>query len=147
MYRLSFIQPALPLLVKQPPSGAGWVHEIKWDGWRCQIIKDLDTVRVFTRKPNDWTDELPTIVEAARALKAKRFIIDGELIASTEGHDFYTLPAAIRRKQVNVIAFDLMHLDATDMRRSRLEDRKEALAGLICDLDPDSALGDVPRPS
>jgi bifunctional non-homologous end joining protein LigD len=133
--RLSFIQPAQPILVKEPPTGPVWIHEIKWDGWRCQIIKDFDGIRVFTRKANDWTDELPTIVKAAQALKAKRFIIDGELIASTEGQDFNTIPAAVRRRQVTFIAFDLMHLNATDMRRSRLEDRKEVLAGLINDSD------------
>ena len=135
MDRLSFILPALPLLVEQPPRGPDWLHEIKWDGWRCQIIKDLDGIRIFTRKANDWTAELPTIVEAAQVLRAKRFIIDGELVASTVGHDFYTLPAAIRRRQVNLIAFDLMHLGTTDMRRSWLEDRKEALAGLISGSD------------
>lgn len=135
MYRLSFIPPAVPILVKQPPTGPDWVHEIKWDGWRCQVIKDLDRIRIFTRKANDWTDELPSIVEAARALKAKRFIIDGELIASTAGHDFYTLPAAIRRKEVNLIAFDLMHLNAKDLRRSRLEERQGTLASLISDSD------------
>jgi bifunctional non-homologous end joining protein LigD len=129
--RLKFIPPAIPILVEQPPMGPDWAHEIKWDGWRCQVIKDLSGLRIYTRKANDWTEELPTIVEAARALTARRFIIDGELVANAVGHDFHTLPAAIRRKQVNLIAFDLMHLNATHMRSARLEDRKEALAGLI----------------
>jgi len=45
---------------------------------------------------------------------------DGELIGATDGYDFYTLPAAIRRNEVSVIAFDLLHLIGKDWRRFRL---------------------------
>jgi len=129
--RIPFIPAAVPILVKQPPTGPDWLHEIKWDGWRCQIIKDQDGIRVHTRKGNDWAEQLHGIVEAAHAFKARSFAIDGELIGENEGYDFYTLPAAIRRGQVVVVAFDLLFLGGKDLRRFPIARRKEALKKLV----------------
>jgi ATP-dependent DNA ligase len=129
--RIPYIPPASPILVKQPPTGPNWLHEIKWDGWRCQIIKDADGVRIHTRKGNDWTDQLPGIVATVQEFKARSFAIDGELIGENDGYDFYTLPAAIRRRQVNVVAFDLLFLNGKDLRRFPLEQRKDALTKLV----------------
>ena len=131
MPRLTFIKPAAPILVRQPPTGPNWLHEIKWDGWRCQVIKDVTEIRIYTRSANDWTDHLPTLVDAVSTLNARRLIIDSEIIASTDGYDFYTLPAAIRRKQVSLVAFDLLHLNGEDLRRFPLEERKDALIKVV----------------
>ena len=92
-----FVAPELATLDSEVPTGPNWLHEIKWDGWRCQIIMDSDGIRIHTRKGNDWTEQLPVIVEAARVLKGQNFCIDGELIGATDDYDFYRLPAAIRR--------------------------------------------------
>ncbi|MER9677603.1 hypothetical protein NKJ17_33070, partial [Mesorhizobium sp. M0208] len=47
--RLEFIPPMLPTLMPKPPSGDGWIHEIKLDGYRCQIvINGPDDIRVYT---------------------------------------------------------------------------------------------------
>jgi ATP-dependent DNA ligase len=43
--RLEFIPPQIPTLVDQPPEGDGWIHEVKFDGYRAQIGE----ARVFTR--------------------------------------------------------------------------------------------------
>jgi bifunctional non-homologous end joining protein LigD len=37
---LGFIRPEIPTLVPEPPSGEGWIHEIKHDGYRTLIIID-----------------------------------------------------------------------------------------------------------
>ncbi len=131
MKRIPFIPAAVPILVKHPPTGPDWLHEIKWDGWRCQIIKDQDGIRVHSRKGNDWTEQLPGIVEAAQALPARSFCIDGEPLGEHDDYDFYTLPAAIRRRKVDVVAFDLLFLGGKDLRRFPLERRKEALTRLV----------------
>jgi hypothetical protein len=51
MYRVtnrhSFIEPQLPSLVEQPPEGKHWIHEIKHDGYRSQLVIERDQVRVF----------------------------------------------------------------------------------------------------
>jgi bifunctional non-homologous end joining protein LigD len=80
--RLPFIVPAVPILVGQPPTGPEWLHEIKWDGWRIQIIRDAEGIQFYSRHKTDWTKRLPGIVAAACELKADAFIIDAELISS-----------------------------------------------------------------
>jgi bifunctional non-homologous end joining protein LigD len=52
------------------PSGAGWVHEIKYDGYRLQVRRDGDAVRLFTRRGYDWSGRYPAIaVTAARLMR------------------------------------------------------------------------------
>jgi len=66
------------------PSGAGWVHEIKHDGYRMIVRRDGDRVRLYSRKAVDWTARLPVIVKGAAGLKAKSFTIDGEAVVIGE---------------------------------------------------------------
>jgi ATP-dependent DNA ligase len=44
---LGFIKPELPTLVPEPPTGDGWIHEIKYDGYRTLIVIDCGQVRVL----------------------------------------------------------------------------------------------------
>ncbi|GLR41188.1 hypothetical protein GCM10007880_17040 [Mesorhizobium amorphae] len=53
--RLEFIEPLMPTLVEKPPEGEGWIHEVKFDGYRSQIIIDDADVRIFTRRGLDWS--------------------------------------------------------------------------------------------
>ena len=57
------------------------VFEVKLDGARIQAHKDGDEVRVYTRRLNEVTAAVPEVVEAVRALPARRLILDGEAIA------------------------------------------------------------------
>ena len=50
-----FIEPCLPTSSKRPPSGDGWLHEIKHDGFRCIARKDGKRVRLYSRPGNDLT--------------------------------------------------------------------------------------------
>ena len=61
-----FVEPCLPTPGAKPPSGAGWVHEIKHDGYRLLVRRDGDHVRLFTRRGYDWTKKYPWIVEARK---------------------------------------------------------------------------------
>ncbi|MEQ1956032.1 hypothetical protein [Mesorhizobium sp. CN2-181] len=45
-----FIEPMFPTLVEAPPEGADWIHEVKWDGYRSQLVKEFDRSRIFTRR-------------------------------------------------------------------------------------------------
>ena len=133
----SFIIPAAPVLVSAPPTGPEWLHEVKWDGWRIQIIKD-DGVRIYSRTQTDLTDRLKGIAEAAEALNARSFVLDAELIAT----NFYDIPAAIKRGEVSAIAFDIMERNTNDLRREPLIKRKVALRKLI-KLSPCLRLADI----
>jgi hypothetical protein len=49
-------RPALhPARAAKPPAGPDWVHEIKHDGYRLQVRRDGDAVRLFTRRGYDWS--------------------------------------------------------------------------------------------
>ena len=56
---LRFIQPCLPSPADRPPSGSGWLHEIKHDGYRLMARRDTVGIRLITRRGNDWTDRFP----------------------------------------------------------------------------------------
>ena len=63
--RLRFIEPQLASSVDQPPEGKPWVHEIKHDGYRSQVLVERGEARVFTRNGYNWSDRYPSIVRAA----------------------------------------------------------------------------------
>jgi ATP-dependent DNA ligase len=52
---VGFIEPCLPSPAKAPPSGPGWIHEIKHDGFRIMARRDAAGVRLITRNGNDFT--------------------------------------------------------------------------------------------
>ena len=79
---LGIIEPCLPSLAKAPPSGPGWLHEIKHDGFRIMAQRDGEGVRLLTRHRNDFTSRFPFIIEAITALTARSFLIDGEAIVT-----------------------------------------------------------------
>ena len=62
------------------PTGADWLHEIKYDGYRLRVERDGDRVRLITRGGYDWTKRFPWIVKAALKNRQKQFVIDGEAI-------------------------------------------------------------------
>ena len=78
--RLRFIEPQLASPVDQPPEGKHWIHEVKHDGYRSQVVIERGQARVFTRNGYDWSDRYPSIVRAAASLRCKSAIIDGEAI-------------------------------------------------------------------
>ena len=129
--RLSFVPPQLATLVDKPPSGAGWIHEIKVDGWRIQVLVEGSKARVMTRRGLDWTPRFKHIATAAGALSCDSAIIDGEAVVQDErGITSYDALIAGEKSPV-LIAFDLLHLNGEDLRRLPLVDRRERLAELL----------------
>ena len=113
-----FVQPCIPTRSAKPPTGPDWIHEIKHDGCRLIVRRDGDTVRLFTRRGYDWTDRYPAIARAAAKLRARLFTLEGE--ATVCGPDGVAVFDALHRRQTvteaMLYAFDLLELDATDMR-------------------------------
>lgn len=133
--RLSFIRPMEPELVEQPPLGDGWSHEVKFDGYRTQVVKDADGVRLFTKTGIDWTVKYRALATEAGTIEAETFIIEGEVIVTNEDglSDFHALRSAITRRpqDLYLVAFDLLHLNGHDLRDMPLKDRREILQALI----------------
>src|SRR5262245_36049594 len=73
-----FIPPCLPIKAEIPPSGPGWVYEIKHDGFRMMVRRDPAGVRLLTRNGHDWSDRYPLIAAAVGALRVRSCLIDGE---------------------------------------------------------------------
>lgn len=94
---LQFIRPMEPKLVEAPPCGGLWQHEIKFDGFRTQLVIDNGVVRAFTKGGADWTNRYGPIVEAAANLKVEKAIIDGEVYLPDKrgAPDFPNLHSAI----------------------------------------------------
>jgi bifunctional non-homologous end joining protein LigD len=128
-----FVLPAQPVEANHPPAGTEWVHEIKHDGYRLIVWRDGATVRLYTRKANDWTERLPAIAAAAARLKATSFTIDGEAVVA--GPDGLSRFDDLRRREsagaAFLYAFDLLEHDGEDLRNRPLLERKEALATLL----------------
>ena len=135
--RLKFIQPMEPELFDAPPVGDGWSHEIKFDGYRTQVIKDEDGIRFYTKNGFDWTTRYRYLAEEAAAIDADSFILEGEAIMINEAglSDFHALQAIIglRRPPPNIylVTFDLLFLNGHDLRRMALEDRREILHKMV----------------
>jgi DNA ligase D-like protein (predicted ligase) len=134
---LRFIEPQLATLVDQPPEGHHWIHELKHDGYRCQVLLERGHARVFTRNGYDWSDCYPTLVRAAAELRCQSAIIDGEAIVQDAkgASDFEALSFAMRSRPDSVIlyAFDLMHLNGNDLRQDALIERRAILKALVGD--------------
>src|SRR6188768_859598 len=72
-------RPQLALLVKAPPEGDDWLHELKLDGFRIGVAIDHGHVTLLSRREKDWTAEFPTVVAGAKRLPVKTALLDGEL--------------------------------------------------------------------
>ena len=130
---LGIIEPCLPSPAKAPPSGPGWIHEIKHDGFRILARRDSAGVRLITRKGNDFSSRFPFIAMAVSKLPVRSCLIDGEAIVCDEnGLAVFDL---IRRhgadERAVLCAFDLLDLDGKDLRRKPIETRKALLAKLL----------------
>jgi bifunctional non-homologous end joining protein LigD len=78
------IPPCLPIAAKEAPSGDGWLHEIKHDGFPVIARKVGERVRLFSRSGNNLTGlsrTLSTVIEAMARLRTDSCIIDGEAVA------------------------------------------------------------------
>lgn len=135
--RPSFIEPMLPTLVDEPPGGDDWIHEIKHDGYRTELVIDGGKVQAFTRRGADWTAKYKHIVADADALPAKSAIIDGEMtVLNAEGRsDYHAFRKAIKGSPSRLvfIVFDLMMIDGKDIRAETTLERRERLQILLDD--------------
>jgi ATP-dependent DNA ligase len=74
--RTAFIPPCQPNLRKEPPNHRGWLHEVKFDGFRIQLHKHGKEVALFSKGGAFWNDRYPTIAKAVAKLPTKAVIFD-----------------------------------------------------------------------
>jgi ATP-dependent DNA ligase len=112
--------PMEALLVDELPVGGNWQYEPKWDGFRCLAFRDGAKIDVMSKAGKPLTRYFPELVEMLRAVRAKRFVLDGEIVVPKDGElSFDELllrihPAASRiellstESPASLIVFDLL---------------------------------------
>ena len=102
------------------PAGPEWQYEPKWDGFRCLAFRDRERVELMSKSAKPLTRYFPELVAALAGLKAKQFVLDGEIVIPVNGTlSFDQLlmrihPAASRIKKLSketpcvFIVFDLL---------------------------------------
>jgi bifunctional non-homologous end joining protein LigD len=130
-----FVEPALASSIARVPSGARWIHEIKFDGYRVQVHLANTEVKVFTRNGHDWTHRFKKIASDAWHIGAGSAIIDGEIVvpAADGTTDFSVLQNELKGQSTKIamVAFDLLYLNGYDLRKLPLLERKTLLKKLV----------------
>jgi ATP-dependent DNA ligase len=145
------IQPPYPPMeakrVDKVPSGDGWLFEPKWDGFRAIIFRDHDEVAIQSKAGQPLARYFPEVVEAIRGLKAKEFVLDGEIVVPIEGrlsfdHLLQRIHPAEKRVRklaeetpASYFAFDLLALKSKDLTTLPIEERREQLNAFFESID------------
>lgn len=130
-------RPQLATLVKAPPAGDRWLHEIKYDGYRIGCLIDKKGVRLISRNGKDWTHVFPSIADAAKKLRTSDALIDGEVaMVMDDGRTSFEAlqqAAAGSRSHTPLVyfVFDLLRLDGERLDQLPLEERKARLRSLV----------------
>lgn len=123
------------------PIGAGWVHEVKWDGMRVLAEMSSGVLRLWSRNENDVTVSFPELQPLAAS--GSDLLLDGEVVALTGGVPAFSAladrmhvrstsraEALALTNPVTFIAFDLLRLEGRDLTGQPLEQRRATLEGL-----------------
>jgi bifunctional non-homologous end joining protein LigD len=133
-------RPQLAKLVKEPPPGDQWVHEVKYDGYRILCFKRGDDIRLVSRTGHDWTGRFPSIVKELSSMPVRNVILDGEIVVlRPDGTtDFQALQNAYeglvpwgKVGRIGYYVFDLLHYEGYDLTRTPLLHRKELLGKIL----------------
>jgi bifunctional non-homologous end joining protein LigD len=131
-----FVPFSLATLYGTAPSGADWLHEIKFDGYRMEARLDHGKVRLLTRKRQDWTHRFEPIAAAVAALPVTTALLDGEIVVEDAAgiSNFSLLQTDLKDRRSDrfvYYVFDLLHLDGHDLTGEPLIARKAALERLL----------------
>ena len=131
----------LAKLSDEIPTGAGWLYEPKWDGFRCIVFRDGDKLELASRNERPFTRYFPELLAPLLAALPQRCVVDGEIVlpaADDRGLDFDALlqrihPAESRVKRLaaetpaSFVAFDLLALGDRNLLDEPLSVRHELL--------------------
>ena len=126
-------------MVNAPPEGEDWVHEVKFDGYRTQLIIERRRIRAYSRRGLDWTDRYPGVIRTAAAMPVRVPFSTARRWSWTRT-GFPTsrrLIKAVHKKSelIAFVAFDLLYLEGEDLRKLPLIERREKLRELLPDDD------------
>lgn len=130
------LRPQLATLVREVPQEAGWIHEIKFDGYRIIAQIEDGKARLVSRNGQAWTNRFPELAALLDQLPVDRAILDGEVVAlAPDGTSrFRRLQEALSEGKTERLVyqvFDLLYLNDHDLQEVALLARKQALAQLL----------------
>ena len=143
----AWFEPELATLTRDRFSDLAWMYERKLDGERCLAFRDGDQVRLMTRNRKMVSSTYPELVEALGAQQSGDFVVDGEVVAFSDGQTRFAQlqqrmqqarPSAdlIRSVPVQYYLFDVLWADGTDLRPQPLRERNQRLHQLLDFADP-----------
>ena len=116
-----------------PPKGPNWAHEVKFDGYRCQLHKYGADVVLFSRNGRDFTKHYLIVRAAAAAIPMRSLILDGELTAyADDGRE--DIRALLERRTPHHLClwvFDILALDGRSQRINPLWKRRMTLDSVM----------------
>jgi ATP-dependent DNA ligase len=68
------------------PEGPEWQYEPKWDGFRCLAFRDGEQIDLQSKSGKPLTRYFPELAATLRGLKAKKFVLDGEIVIPVDGN-------------------------------------------------------------
>jgi bifunctional non-homologous end joining protein LigD len=121
------------VLTDQPFSAPDWIYERKLDGIRCIAVRDGGPVALWSRNDISLNGRYPELADALADQPAKRFAVDGEVVAFAGSQTSFARLARRGRERVaiHLYAFDLLWLDGRDVRPLPLRERKAQLRGAL----------------
>jgi ATP-dependent DNA ligase len=142
------VEPMLAKGATDLPDAEGWLFEPKWDGFRCIVVRDGDSVELTSRGSRPFTRYFPELCDPLREQLPDRCAVDGELlVVAGEALDFDALqqrihPAASRvnmlaeKTPARFVAFDLLSLDGDDLLTTPFADRRRQLETVLAAATP-----------
>ena len=135
----AFRKPQLATLYDEAPEGGDWIHETKFDGYRCIAAISNGQARFYTRSGKDWTEKYGDLAEAFAPLEGESLLIDGEIMAASvpkDGSAFSALQAALQDGAPLIFyVFDILERDGRSLTDLPLSERKQALEEALSPLD------------
>lgn len=151
--KVNLFKPIRPALAERLPTAADILKrmggrcavEQKYDGFRCQIHKQGNKVKIFSRRLEDTTSMMPDIIAAVISdIKVDNAIFEGEALAFNEvTNEFFPFQETIQRKRkhsidekikelpLHLMAFDIMYLNGEDLLDKSYEYRRKLLEETI----------------
>ncbi len=130
-----FKEPQKATLVDAVPDGAAWLHEMKYDGYRCLLALAGGAAKIYTRTGLDWTGKFPEIAEAAGTIQAGSALLDGEIVALDDKGKtgFSALQQAISEggRGLSLFLFDALEIGGERLEKLPNIERKQHLAALL----------------
>ncbi|MGE0702443.1 MAG: non-homologous end-joining DNA ligase [Vicinamibacterales bacterium] len=116
------------------PVGPDWTYEVKWDGYRTSAIKDGGRVVLLSRNLKDATRQYPSIARSVQGILANAALLDGEIVAID--HNGRPSFQALHHQSAHTLvyyAFDVLHLDGTELLKTPLDERRQLLSRVVKD--------------